>query len=272
MDSDKSYICENNITLIKNLLSVILVDDESFAIANLTKLIETYCPSLKIVSTASNVLLAEQRINYFKPDVVFLDINMPNLNGFELLDRLIDIPLVVFVTAHEKHAIMAMKVNAVDFLLKPISIPELINTQKKLLQIHSIKPEIKKNYGNVLRNLGALMEKKESIRKLTVHGINGYEIYNMDDILYLAGEDNYTSFHFLNRKSIMVSKTLKEYETFLQSFGFMRIHKSTIVNLKYVNRIVQTDGPKAILMNETGLDVSRRKLPALVEWCKGRLN
>ena len=254
-----------------NLISVFLVDDESMAIANLTNLIASYCPSFRVIGSASNVDEGTVQINKLKPDVIFLDINMPGKNGFELLNQLTHIPSVVFVTAHEKYALQAMKVCAVDFLLKPIDIAELKETQIKLLQIHTLKPEIRKSYSTVLRNLSAIMDKPGSVRKITLYGNNGYEIFEMDDILYLSGEDNYTSFHFVKQKTIIVSKTLKEYEEMLESFGFMRIHKSTLANLTHIKKIIQKDGMEVLMSDGNSLQVSRRRTPDVLEWSKNQL-
>lgn len=258
--------------IIDGLLSVLLVDDESFAIANLRNLISVYCPSLQVIGSASSVAEGIIKVNNIKPDVIFLDVNMPGQNGFDLLFHITHLPLVVFVTAHEEHALRAMKACAVDFLLKPIVIEELIQTQMKLLQIHTIKPEIRKNYNMVLRNLSAIIDKPGSIRKITLYGNNGYEIFEMDSILYLSGEDNYTSFNFLKHKKVMTCKTLKDYEEILEPFGFMRIHKSTIVNLLHVKKILRNECIEIILVNGTHLHVSRRRAIDVLEWSKKQLN
>ncbi len=254
-----------------NPLTAILIDDEGFAIANLTSLIGTYCQSLQVIGSASSVVEGVPKINKLKPDVIFLDINMPKENGFDLLNQITHIPLVVFVTAHEQHALRAMKVCAVDFLLKPIDINELKQTQIKLLQINTIKPEIRKNYSNVLRNLSSLIERPGSVRKITLYGNNGYEIFDIDNILYLSGENNYTSFHFLKHREVMVTKTLKDYEEILEPFGFMRIHKSTLVNLMHVKKIMKGENPSLLITNDEELNVSRRKSMELFEWSKSGL-
>ncbi len=250
------------------LLSTIIVDDEKFSNANLSNLITTYCPVIKIIDTANNAALAIQKINSLKPDVVFLDVNMPQQTGFDVLNKLTHTPLIVFVTAHEKHALRAMKVCAVDFLLKPIDINELILTEKKLLQIHSIKPEIKENYNLVLRNLSDMIDKPNVAKKITLPGARGYEIIDMSDILYLVGENNYTTFYFINRKEIVVTKTLKDYEEILESFGFIRIHKSTLINLLHIKKIVQNENVDVEMSDGKILNVSRRRTQELLEWSK----
>lgn len=113
-----------------------------------------------------------------------------------------------------------------------------------------------------------MMDKPGSVRKITLPGNNGYEILEIDNILYLTGEDNYTSFHFLKQKDIMVSKTLKDYEEMLDSFGFMRIHKSTLVNLSHIKKVVRYDGLEVVMTNGAQLNVSRRRVPEVLEWAK----
>ena len=249
-------------------LSALLIDDENLAIANLSSMIGSYCPSLKIIGSAPNVTDAALKVNTLKPDVIFLDVNMPKQNGFELLNQLTHIPSVVFVTAHEKYALQAMKVCAVDFLLKPISIDELKLAQTKLLQIHALKPEIRKNYNQVLRNLSAIMDKPGSINKITLYGNKGYEIFDIEEILYLSGDDNYTTFHFLKHPLVMVTKTLKDYEEILEPMGFMRIHKSTLVNQFHIKKLIQNEGAEVLLSDGKLLNVSRRRLVNVLEWIK----
>jgi two-component system LytT family response regulator len=256
----------------KQILSAIIVDDENFAVINLSNLLGSYCASIKITGTANNANDAISKINNLKPDVVFLDINMPDKSGFDILNHLTHIPLVVFVTAYEKYALRALKVSAVDFLLKPIDIDELMQTETKLLHINSIKNEVGGSYGYVLKNLSDTLHTKGSIKKITLLGTRGYEILEIDEILYLTGQVNYTSFHFQNQKEIIVSKTLKEYEEMLEPFGFMRIHKSTLVNLSHIRHITRKENMEVIMSNGQTLHVSRRRVTDLLDWTKGKIN
>ena len=185
----------------KTRLSAIVIDDEVFAVSNLCNLLSSFCHFIHVIGTASNATEAISKINTLKPDIVFLDVNMPNQSGFDILESLNQLPLVVFVTAHEQYALRAMKVCAVDFLLKPIDINELIETENKLLQLHSIKAQVRDDYKIVLRNLTGMLNKPEGIKKITLASNNGYEIIDIEHIIYLSGEDNYTTFYFTNRKN-----------------------------------------------------------------------
>lgn len=246
-------------------LRTILVDDEKMAIENLSSLINTYCPSLKIIASANGVTEAQNKINDLKPDVIFLDVNMPKQNGFELLKMLTYTPLIVFVTAHQKYALQAMKACAVDFILKPIDIDELIYTEKKLLQLKSISGLITNNYKEVLTNLTSLLEKKENITKITLSNTNGYEIIEISNIIYLIGEDNYSTFYLKNHTKKVISKTLKNYEEILEPHGFMRVHKSSLINLKHIKEVKLLE---VIMSNDQVISVSRRRSSQLLEWVK----
>ncbi len=253
---------------VKQKLSAILIDDELYALSNLMHLIKEHCPAINVVDTANSAISGIQKINKHEPDVIFLDINMPHQSGFQMLEQLSFLPSVVFVTAHEKHALQALKSCALDFLLKPIDIRELVQTEKKLLNLQRIKAKIGKNYQESLFNLASLIKSPGSLNKITLPGNNGYEIFDISNIVYINGEDNYSTFHFNSQKSLVVAKTLKEYDELLSPNGFMRIHKSTLINLAYLQTIKRTESMEVVLKNGTHVMVSRRRMPELMDWAK----
>lgn len=255
-----------------NKLSAILVDDEKHSLSNLSFLIKGNCRLIEVIDTANDSLLAIQKINHLKPEVVFLDINMPNHSGFQIIEQLSYIPLVVFVTAHEKYALQAFKSCALDFLLKPIDIRELVETEKKIYQLFQIKTQLNLSYKESLNSLGLLINQQFPIKKLTLPGINGHEIIDIDSIIYIHGENNYSFFHLDPPKNLVVAKTLKEYEELLSPNGFIRIHKSYIINLSYLKTIKKLDVPEVILRNGDCLPISRRRMPELLEWVKKNNN
>lgn len=250
------------------VLTAILVDDESHAIANLQHILQAYCTQIQVIATANNADLAIEQINSRKPDVVFLDVNMPGKDGFSILNRLVHKPFIVFVTAHQQHAIQALKMNAVDFLLKPIDIQELAETEKRLLQLQLVKQELNDDYYKIIGNLFTMLSRPGSVKTIALYTSSGYELFQYDDIVYLNGVDNYTRFHFRNRKEIIVPKTLKEYEEMLQNEGFMRIHKSFLVNLTHVKQIAKTDNLEIEMSNGDRLNVARRKAKEITDWVK----
>lgn len=253
----------------EKVLRAIIVDDEEKAVSNLKKLLGLYCPSIKVVDTAIGSEPAISLINTVKPDVVFLDIAMPKRNGFEMLHMLETIPMIVFVTAHEKYALNAIKISAIDYLLKPVDITELIKVEQKLLEIQAIlKDNFKETYHSVVGGLVNLMKVPEAIKKITLYNTQGYHIVDIEEILYLEGDDNYTSFHLDTKKKFVVSKTLKEYETLLSNMGFMRIHKSSIINLLHLKNINRENGMHAVMSDGQTISVSRRRAAELLEKAK----
>ncbi len=253
----------------KNYLNSIIVDDELNAITNLKKLLDTYCPFIKIAGSAIDTESAAILINSLKPDVLFLDISMPKKNGFELLKMLHFMPLIVFVTAHEKYALNAIKASAVDFLLKPVDITELKKVEEKLLQIQNMRENnVNESYTTVVGNLVSMLHYRSVIKKITLPDAHDYKIVDLEDVLYLEGDDNYTSFYLNKHKKVIVSKTLKEYEDLLSDLGFFRIHKSSIINLFHLKNINRENGMNVVMSDGRTLAVSRRRSTELLDKAK----
>lgn len=237
------------------ILKVIIVDDELHGRDNLHNLLKTYCPEVEVIGKAESSLEAKKLIYELNPDVVFLDINMPKMNGFDLLDSLTERNfMLVFVTAHSEYAIKAVKVNAVDYLLKPISIKELQQTIMKLTEINALN----KHY----------TYKEEKHNKIFISHFQGFSIINIDEIVYLEGENNYTKIFMWQKKPLVVSKTLKEFESILPEDSFFRIHKSEIINLKYLEEYSNFDGGKVRLKDGSSLEISRRRLSNFLVFVK----
>jgi two-component system LytT family response regulator len=251
------------------ILSAIIVDDEVNAISNLKNLITAYCPTINVIESATGVDSAAILIHELKPDVLFLDISMPRKNGFELLNSLHYFPSVVFVTAYEKYALTAIKASAVDYLLKPVNISELRTVEEKLLRIHSFKRGNGfENYNSTVGNLVSMIQNPGIIRTISLPSNDGYAITDINDILYLEGMNNYTAFHLVARPKIIVSKTLKEFEELLTDSGFIRIHKSNIINISHMKKINMDDNVSVVMADGAVLAVSRRRAAELVEVVK----
>lgn len=246
--------------MIQQVLTAIIIDDEFSARENLKHLIQKYCPQIQVNYTASNATEASTIINARHPDVIFLDISMPEIDGFKLLKMLHTMPSVVFVTAHEQYAIRAIKAAAVDFLLKPVNVNELMQVEEKLLQLDKLFKEnnLRQNYTDLVKNFVNQITSREIINKITLSHANGFNTLQIEDILYLEGENNYTVFHTHQRK-FTVSKTLKDYEEILKESGFLRIHKSSIINLRHLKEYSVKNGMEAIMSDNKVLTVSRRK-------------
>jgi len=250
-------------------LKAIVVDDEPGAVNNLCKLISTYCSSIIVSGTSNSVDNAAEMINNTQPDVVFLDVSMPGKNGFELLGMLKFHPLIVFVTAYEQYAIKAIKASAVDFLLKPVDVNDLKQVEQKLLHVQQFKTSTgMAGYSSALTNLATIVANPGVVRTITIPTTDGYTIADIKDILYMEGVNNYTAFHFSNSTRVLVSRTLREYEELLSDAGFIRIHKSSIINLMHLKKLLTEDGVSALMADGKMLAVSRRRASELMERTK----
>ena len=235
-------------------LKAVIVDDEKLSRENLKSLIGEYCQNIEVIGEANSVKTANSKILELEPDVLFLDINMPRQSGFDLLQSLPDKDfMVVFVTAHNEYGIQAVKVNAVDYLLKPIDINELISAEKKLLQRRNFKeePHLHNNY--------------EGYKKIIVNHSQGFSIIDIDKIVRLEASRNYTKIYLNDETEITSSKNLKEFEDILNNKTFCRIHKSHLINLKYLKEYSNLDGGTAIMSDNSRIVISRRRFQEFLD-------
>ncbi|MFM2305931.1 MAG: hypothetical protein RLZZ367_600, partial [Bacteroidota bacterium] len=218
------------------MIKAILIDDEAKARRILEALLKEYCTDVEIVATAADVPSGVIAINQHKPDVLFLDVEMPGYTGFQLLDFFRDIDFdIVFTTAHSDYAVQAFRVSAIDFLLKPIQISELIAAVDK----------VKAKQGHNKERLTVLKEnfKDNTVKKLALPVAEGLIFADTDTLTHLEADGAYTHFHFEDGKKIVVSKKIKEFEEALtQQSNFFRTHRSYIVNLKKIKQYVKQEG------------------------------
>lgn len=241
-----------------NKLNAIIVDDELFGRENLKKIIENYCHEIDILGCADSVVSANDLVNIHKPDVVFLDINMPVLDGFDFLEEYDDRNfMVVFVSAHEEFGINAVKAGAVDYLLKPINIKELKQSVKKLLLIKNKKIKV---------------ETAHEADKLILPASHGFNVLIIDDIIRLEAEGCYTKIIFKDGKKSIVSRTLKDFENTVPKEKFFRIHKSHLINLKYIKDYSNINGNFVTMTDGSKVEISRRKAPEFIQKIKSLLN
>ena len=236
-------------------LKAIIVDDELHGRNNLHSLLKSYCPEVEVIGKCGKPAEAKIMIYELKPDVLFLDINMPKINGFELLDSIVTKDFfIVFVTAHTDYGIQAVKANAIDYLLKPVSIKELQNAVKKMVELKS--KTVTNGKSNNVHD------------KIIISHIQGLTILDASDIVRLTADDNYTMLFLKDRNKITASKTLKHFEEILPSDTFVRIHRSEIINILYLKEISYTDGGSVVMKDGTVIAISRGKLPYVVEKVK----
>ncbi len=244
------------------MLKAIIVDDVRKIRESLKDLLEKYCPDVTIIAEAENVSDALIKINHHQPDLVFLDVEMPDGSGFDLLQKLTKINFkIIFITAYEEYAVKAFKHSAVDYLLKPVDKEELIEAIKKAKNV------LEKEHAELkLQALFSLIDKtKNETRKIILKTQESIYSINISDIVHCESEKNYTTFNLNDGQKIVVSTTLKEYEDLLTSFGFFRSHQSHLINLSFFDHYVKTDGGMIVLKSKTRIPVSSRKKEELLK-------
>ena len=238
-------------------LRTILVDDEPRGLNTMQKLLELNCPDVSIAATCTDVDDAIEKINELKPDLVFLDIAMPAKNGFDLLRELKDMFFeVIFVTAHNQFMIEAFHFSAIDYLLKPVDDDLLIDAIQRAKK-RIVEKTGSKNIETFLHNVQ--QKHSPANMKLCIPSLKGFQVAGLDGILYAEAAGNYTNFYFINQPLICTSKPIHEYEELLSDAGFVRIHKSFLVNLLHVKEYLKGEGGSVILSNGKEIEVARRK-------------
>jgi two-component system, LytTR family, response regulator len=241
-----------------NKLRVIIVEDESRG-RNALKALLAQIKTIELIGEASNVDEAISLIKKTPPDLVLLDIEMPFKNGFDLLAELPERTFdVIFTTAYDSYAIKAIKFSAIDYLLKPIDSDELIYAINKTIekrQKSEHQPQLQIN--NLLENLKSINKQNY---KLSLPTFEGAFFIPIEEIIRCESDANYTRFHLRNEeKSILVSKTLKEYDELLIDYGFCRVHHSHLINLKYIKKYIKGEGGVVVMVDGTEVEISRRK-------------
>lgn len=238
-------------------LRTILVDDEPRGINSLEKLLQMNCPEVSVIATCSNVDLAIEKIKTLHPDLVFLDVAMPVKNGFDLLKELKEFQFeVIFVTAHNQFMVEAFHFSAIDYLLKPVD-DELLTKAVNRVQKRIADKTGNINFETFIHNV----QQKHSPQnmKLCLPSLKGFQVVELNDILYAESSGNYTNLFFVNQHTVCTSKPIHEYEELLEDVGFVRIHKSCIVNLFHVKEYIRGEGGSVVLSNGHETEVSRRK-------------
>ena len=232
------------------MIKILIVDDEVAAGSIMKILIEKHIPVPTQIHVCENANDALEMLKTFHPTLVMLDIEMPNMNGFDFLSMVTDNNFdVIFTTAFNQYAIKAIRFSALDYLLKPIDKLDLQNAINR----HIIKQQNQQQQLLVSNLLTNLQQKDPKDFKLALATTEGVFFYDPQEILYCEGESNYTRFTFTNHKQMLVSKTLREYEELLTEHGFLRIHKSYLVNEKFVSRIekegilIMNDGKQLVI-------------------------
>ena len=237
-------------------MKAVIIDDEILVAKNMQMLLTRYCPDVLVEGIGHSAKEAEELIKDKRPDVVFLDVEMPHGNGFDLLKRMEYIDFgVIFVTAFDHYAIRAIKYSAIDYLLKPIDINELVAAVKKAeLQLKS--KSINQGLNLLLHNLAQPAGK---LQKLTLPTMEGMIFVDVDDILYCKSDGNYTTFYLLNGQNPMVTRQIGTYEDLLPEPLFCRVHRQYIINVNKVSKYIKGRGGYVVMSDGKIIDVSVRK-------------
>lgn len=235
------------------IYKALIIDDESKARNALRNLLEQHCSDKVIViGEADCVQKGLEAVQSLKPDLVFLDVQMPDGTGFDLLEQLQEVNFkLIFASAFDKFAITAFKFSALDYLLKPVEAEYLIEACSRLEETDRFKELNKK--------LEILMSNKNSFEKIALPTLDGIIFVKIKEIIRCESDNNYTGIFLKSGERIMVSRTLKEYDDMLSPFNFFRIHKSHLINLSFLNRYKKGEGGFVIMEDGAELEVSRRR-------------
>lgn len=237
------------------MLTAIIIDDEINGRIALKQKLKDYCPSVNVLAEAENGRVGMDMIQKNNPQLVFLDIEMPEMDGFEMLIHIPEKKFhLVFTTAYDHYAIKAIKYAAFDYLLKPIDIDELKMTIERL----SNQP-VPNLTNKKLETLEQNLLTKPFLNKIAIPTLEGLLFFDISHIVHLEAQSNYTMIYFDDHSKLMASRTLKEFEEILPSDIFFRPHNSHIINLQYIKRYLRGDGGQVEMKNGTYILVSRRK-------------
>lgn len=246
------------------MIKAILIDDIEQARITFRKDLDAYAKDVEVIAEAGGVVEGAKLLRQLKPDILFLDIQMQDGSGFDLLDVLSDIPFkIIFITASDAHAIKAFRYAAIDYLLKPVDPDELVRAMDRFRQQQLNENEKYKLLNDSLKNHHKPNE------KLALHTQDKIHIVNIADILRCESSVNYTSFFFKDGKKMMVTRTLKDFEDLLGDQGFYRVHQSHLVNTSFIREYVKTEGGHLIMLDGTMIPVSTRKRPDVIKMLEG---
>ncbi len=241
----------------------IIIDDEPDSRNTISNILRQYCNNITITGEAGSVGEGLTLIAGEKPDVVFLDIQMNDGTGFDLLEQLKEIDFqIIFVTAYDQYALRAIKFSALDYILKPVDPQQLIEAVEKI----RLKPAA---FEEVTQKLNILLRNKNGFERITLPTLDGFNFVDIKDIIRCEAESNYTRFYLNTGKKVLVTRTLKEFEEYLTPLNFFRVHQSHLVNLKYVDQYIKGDGGSVIMIDGAEVEVSRRRKDAFLKMISG---
>jgi two-component system LytT family response regulator len=235
------------------MIRAIIIDDEPESRKVVANILNNFCKDVTILGEADGVASGIKLINQEQPDVIFLDIQMPDGDGFDILESFETITFhVIFITAYNQYAIKAIEFSAIDYLLKPLDPAKLLKAVEKL---KNLSPKTNQSSERV----EMLLKNKNNISKIALPTLNGYRFVRVRDIIRCEANNNYTSFYLQTTEKIVVTRTLKDFELILKDDSFIRVHQSHLINVDYVEQYIKGDGGTAIMSDGSEVEISRRK-------------
>jgi two-component system, LytTR family, response regulator len=243
------------------MINAIIVDDEPLCCQVLQTLLQKYCPDVQVSAAYNNANTALEHIKKQPPDLLFLDVEMPRINGFQLLEQLHTINFdLIFTTSYDQYAIKAIRFSALDYLLKPIDRDELQQAVQKAVN-HKQNP--------LAAQLALLFQKVNhpaaSITKIALPTLEGLQMVTVDQIITCRSDRNYTVLYLKNKQKMVVSRTLKDVEELLEEYPFIRVHHSCMVNINEINKYIRGEGGWVEMSDGTTVDVSRSRKEVLLK-------
>lgn len=240
------------------MIKAVIIDDVAKAIKTLQSDLRDYCPNVEIIGTADGVVNGAKLVNELKPELIFLDIQMQDGSGFDLLEIIPHAKAkVIFTTASDEFAIKAFRYAAVDYLLKPVDPEELMDavTKYKSGAVHNGEIDL----------LKSTLEEKSLPDRVALHTSEKIHLVELKDIIRCASDGNYTEFHFSSGDKLLVTKTLKEFDNLFEGAGFLRVHQSHLINTSHVEAYIKTEGGYIVMKDQSRIPVSVRKKAAVVK-------
>ena len=245
------------------MIKAILIDDEVHCVETLSLLLSEYCPDVQVMERCKSAKEGLAAVKKHNPSLIFLDIEMPVMNGFEFLEQFSEIPFaIIFTTSYDQYAIKAIRFSALDYLLKPIEPNELVSAVKKVQEQRHLP--FAEQFQMLLKQVHG---KNSSFNKIAVPTSEGFELIPAEQVVYCEADDNYTHLFLKNKNKIIACRTLKEMEEQLADFNFfVRVHHSYMVNLNEVSKYVRGEGGYLVMSEGTSVNVSRSRKDALMKW------
>ncbi len=243
------------------MITATIVDDEPLCCESLATLLVRYCPAVKVLDICYSASTALKSIEEHPPQILFLDIEMPQMNGFELLEKLPEINFqLIFTTSYDQYAIKAIQFSALDYLLKPIEREQLQKAVQKVIQhMHQPLPQ------QIEILLQKLHHPTIALNKVAIPTLEGLQMVFVESVISCKADSNYTILHLKDKPKITASRTLKEIEEMLEDYSFARVHHSYVVNLNEVEKYVKGEGGYLIMSDGSTIDVSRNRKEMLLK-------